>query len=984
VRETVANDERMAREMERANAASVKDLPVYKDYGEGKPKWVELKLPEKLTEEQGRRVHKADITAKEKRDGWLDDGSWYEALDEQSKPIQNNYTKEPARGRTPEEAWLAGRLAEEGNAMGHCVGGYCQGVAAGESRIYSLRDAKGNPHVTVEVEPGGSLSSTRYGMRDIDPEAPSRISQIKGKQNRAPNPEYLPAVQDFVRNAPDGSPARWGEVRDLEGTGLVKHGGDFLTREEAIQRLNSFGAKIPGGWESKDISSLEIGLGAFPAPLRAPQGQRGSVSPELLKAAGFAGAGAALLAILDPTEKGTAALLGGGLGLLASRVSPGKVAAGADRFAGFVSTRVLNMSPALHRRWIDFEHKLLSRAADMRGAVDPFLVRANRKGLAANSELSRAILTNDEARVNAAIAAVKDPALDVAWKAVRSTLDNVGRELKASGRVTKLLTDYFPRIVKDRDGLLAALAKKGPEGIQAKLELEKRLAQAEARALKTRGTGLTELEQSRIVNDYLLAPLRRGSQPAWAKKRSIPEITAELEPFYLNITDGLHSYLRSAAMELEKARFFGKDAKMAQVGDQQHINVDVSIGNVVQRLLDKGEITHPQMVELSSMLKDRFGPGERASRGFVQDSRNVTNALLLGNPLSAVVQLGDVAIAASVHGMVPTLQAINQILTGRGNIRPRDIGLVNHISEEFVSTRGTAKFLHGSLKWGGFSLVDNFGKAVNLQAARLKHERLARTPKGQAAITAKYGPAWGVELPLLLKDLAAGQLTPRTRSFYFTELSRTQPISKFETSQAYLANADPGFGPMDARSLFQLKSFMLKQVDLLRREGYNEIRSGNKAKGFARLAKIGILLGISGAGPDMIKNFLMGKPFDAEWSDVPLNMLKTFGWSQYTLDKARSGAWQSVAGGLVIPPFRIYEDILKRDPKAIQYLPLVGKILYAQEYTEEGKARGQKKRRQEETRKITRELRPWFGEPDEAAKLDMKMRKQLLRQLRTP
>jgi hypothetical protein len=620
----------------------------------------------------------------------------------------------------------------------------------------------------------------------------------------------------------------------------------------------------------------------------------------------------------------------------------------------------------------------------MRGAVDPFLVRANRKGLATNSELSRAILTNDEARVNAAIVAVKDPALEVAWKAVRSTLDSVGRELKASGRVTKLLTDYFPRIVKDRDGLLAALAKKGPEGIQAKLELEKRLAQAEARALKTRGTGLTELEQSRIVNDYLLAPLRRGSQPAWAKKRSIPEITAELEPFYLNITDGLHSYLRSAAMELEKARFFGKDAKMVQVGDQQHINVDVSIGNVVQRLLDKGEITHPQAVELASMLKDRFGPGERASRGFVQDARNVTNALLLGNPLSAVVQLGDVAIAASVHGMVPTLQAINQILTGRGNIRPRDIGLVNHISEEFVSTRGTAKFLHGALKWGGFSLVDSFGKAVNLQAARLKHERLARTPKGQAAITAKYGPAWGAELPLLLKDLAAGQLTPRTRSFYFTELSRTQPISKFETSQTYLANADPGFGPMDARSLFQLKSFMLKQVDLLRREGYNEIRSGNKAKGFARLAKLGILLGISGAGPDMIKNFLMGKPFDAEWSDVPLNMLKTFGWSQYTMDKARGGQWQSVAGGFVIPPFRIYEDILKRDPKAIQYLPLVGKILYAQEYTEEGKARGQKKRRQEETRKITRELRPWFGEPDEAAKLDMKMRKKLLRQLRAP
>ena len=46
--------------------------------------------------------------------------------------------------------------------------------------------------------------------------APDDIVQIKGKQNRAPNPEYLPYVQDFVKSG------QWGEIGDLGNTGLTR------------------------------------------------------------------------------------------------------------------------------------------------------------------------------------------------------------------------------------------------------------------------------------------------------------------------------------------------------------------------------------------------------------------------------------------------------------------------------------------------------------------------------------------------------------------------------------------------------------------------------------------------------------------------------------------------------------------------------------------------------------------------------------------
>jgi len=46
---------------------------------------------------------------------------------------------------------LADALKYEGEVMGHCVGGSCPEVESGRSRIISLRDAKGEPHVTLEV-----------------------------------------------------------------------------------------------------------------------------------------------------------------------------------------------------------------------------------------------------------------------------------------------------------------------------------------------------------------------------------------------------------------------------------------------------------------------------------------------------------------------------------------------------------------------------------------------------------------------------------------------------------------------------------------------------------------------------------------------------------------------------------------------------------------------------------------------------------------
>lgn len=158
-------------------------------------------------------------------------------------------------------------LEMEGNVMGHCVGGYCEDVERGVSKIYSLRDPKGNSHVTVEVGP--KWDHTRLNpeeqktlfkimhtkqpqsaeemveeLREAGIPKPERvlsgiITQIKGKQNRAPVDAYIPYVQDFVRGG------NWADAYDLQNAGLWKVGKEFLTKEELAERVKAKGLTGP-------------------------------------------------------------------------------------------------------------------------------------------------------------------------------------------------------------------------------------------------------------------------------------------------------------------------------------------------------------------------------------------------------------------------------------------------------------------------------------------------------------------------------------------------------------------------------------------------------------------------------------------------------------------------------------------------------------------------------------------------------------------
>lgn len=84
-------------------------------------------------------------------------------------------------------------LDREGALMKHCVGSYAKKVKEGSTSIYSLRDAEGKPHVTIEAQPG------------ID--GVHEIVQIKGVANSMPKALHLmglPALMAGLEERFDG------------------------------------------------------------------------------------------------------------------------------------------------------------------------------------------------------------------------------------------------------------------------------------------------------------------------------------------------------------------------------------------------------------------------------------------------------------------------------------------------------------------------------------------------------------------------------------------------------------------------------------------------------------------------------------------------------------------------------------------------------------------------------------------------------------
>jgi RNA polymerase sigma-70 factor, ECF subfamily len=753
--------------------------------------------------------------------------------------------------------------------------------------------------MTVDAE-GMTAVPEKY-MMEQNPE------KYQSAEDIAANNKLAQHMQTALDKLPEDSRAIF-EAIEMEG----------LSYQEAADRFG-----IPIGTVRSRVSRAKDALGQS---LRQYRYQGGKIDADSLIALSALSTGVALGAYLDsdnPIRGGVLGAMGvAGFGALVKGKS-GKAGAtnNLEYALGLVSTELGGISPSLLRRARDYERFVMERTDKALDAVTPFLKGVKKLPTAAADAPNLALLRGYPGEIATAIQG--NPALVAGYRQVRNLLDAFRAEQLSMGRFAAGVNEYFPRVVKDLEGLKEALSQ------PMRTHLETLLANAEAEMIKTRGRGMTDIERSLIVNRALQTSAPNAALPGFARARSV-DITADLAPFYLTPTESLLRYIVGAVEDAEMAKFFGKDLASKKLANGQvATHVDNSIGNLIQSEMKAGRISPDQQLRIKSLLESRFKAGEQQMGGFLQDVRNATNLGLLGNFASAVTQIGDSLMTAYHHNLMPTLGALRMKLTGSSQITPKEFGLVNHIAEEMSGTRASGKAVQMAFKYTGFSAIDQFAKGLNLQAGLLKNQKLAQTAKGQAALAERWGQAFGPEFPQLLQDLAAKRMSEPVKSLLFSELSNAQPITKLEVPQAYLDHPN-------GRILYQMKTYMLKQIDVVRRDAYQEIAKGNYVKGARNLVGLAAALSLANIPGDIVKDVLAGRPVQLDKIDYVENLLQNFGINHYTMGKINretlAKGIKEFAVGTVTPPSLSMLSDLDKPERLVKYIPGVGRPLYDREF----------------------------------------------------
>ena len=591
-----------------------------------------------------------------------------------------------------------------------------------------------------------------------------------------------------------------------------------------------------------------------------------------------------------------------------------------DKILGTLSTRIKAISEPVFGRLRKFELDTNLRTQQVMQDASGFVKGLSKLPEATKTTVARLLYNED---FDAARELMGRGLADEFDMSVLPMLSTLGDDLLEAGHSFQKIENYFPRLVKDLKGLQDSL------GVEQKGLIGKAQRQYAAHK-KISVAKITDAENAEIIDKlvrgYSFAP--KDGKPAFARNRKLTLSDDQMQ-YYASPEESLSIYLRRAVNDLEKRKFLGKyKTNNSETG---LVDMDNSIGKYVAAENKAGRIRQEDEVELIEMLKSRFVGGEQSPNSMNATIRDLGYMGTIANPISAITQLGDVGTSGALNGFRNTIS---------GMFKSKDWKLIDlgidEVSKELseASARGTAKALNKMMDVSGFKAMDRWGKETLINAAYKNASKLAKTTKGREKLLKKFGNTYGDETKALLKDLEEGNRSGTVRQFLFNELSDAQPISLSEFPQGYLDNPNH-------RILYMLKSFTLKQIDIVRRNVVQEYAKGNKKEAIKNATLLAGYLSVANTGTQVTKDLILGREVKAE--DIPdramWSLLGVYGMNQYTVDKYWSnGDWKGAVFNQIAPATPIIDsaltlggEIFEDDPdvaKAVRGIPVVGNVVY--------------------------------------------------------
>ena len=497
-------------------------------------------------------------------------------------------------------------------------------------------------------------------------------------------------------------------------------------------------------------------------------------------------------------------------------------------------------------------------------------------------------------------------------KATKDTLDEMHMYADSGLGGVEYLAGHFPRGRIEREGLLQAFGNQQSLMYRAAL---KKAAQKLAKPIDD----LTEKQKDDVFDSLFDRPTGGAATGGFnsGKQRMLETLNDDLLQFYPdNAAQALESYINKTINHVEKYKFF--KGSNAAAGSGEKFDISKSVGALTRQLQAEGKVVG-DADELIKMLNLRFNEGEKSPYRFMQELRSWSSSLLLGNPAAAFIQFADQLTNIYRYGGDGG-KAILQTILGKNVQNVDDFGLSNYIATDLATVKGFSKSLQDTLfKYSGFRAVDRFGKNSLIQGAWNKSTRLVKSEKGLKKFKEEWGETVGDEFDSLVNDLKAGKVTENTKLLLWNELSGSQPISLSDMPQMYLENPN-------GRIFYQLRSFTLKQIQLLQDSVIDEAIKGNYKQAGKNAVAYTVIIGGGQSVVQEARNAIKGRGFDLD--RIPEHtsnyMMSMMGSSNFGKEQFADLRFRDVTVGMASPAVLAVADFAEDSANIIKELTVDG------------------------------------------------------------
>jgi len=563
------------------------------------------------------------------------------------------------------------------------------------------------------------------------------------------------------------------------------------------------------------------------------------------------------------------------------------------------------------------------------------------------------------------------------FDAFERVIRDTWKEADRVGLEMGFIENYFARSISPK--MYKKFLKE--ENIQKDSRIRAAWKAAEAESKKT----LTNYEKAQIANTVLnLSGHGSGAKPGFTKTRHFTEVPERLRKYYDSFEDAQINYITQMTDAINTHKWLGvgltknplkydprevaaikaqiqkatgyKSAKnpgtitkteYKRLVSQETAKLNKirlpkysgeydyrgTIGDKVRRVIEKEGLDPNVEDDLTELLHARYAtPMGRPSPEWVKRMRDVGYMMTIGTPYSTITQLSDLMLAASLseRGMGGTVfEAVAKKLTGgKMTYTLADFWIdptgLERLLAELGDEAATTKWLRRNLRATGFSAIDVFGKETLINATYASLRKAARSAPDTnefKRLVNEYATPLGDEFDDFVDALKQGNKNDdNVRTAIFGRLLDQHPAAMNEMPLGYIKHPQ-------ARIMYSLKSFTIKQIDLLRKRFLDQLLEGmekdNKLMmrdAWRDLAKYTIMFGGAMTTTNVMKDWLLGR--EVEMSDVYVNhFMQLLGLHRFHIERVRrigksgkpSEEVLKILGGLIPPAASILADSIMPD-----------------------------------------------------------------------